>query len=65
MDVHPTLTTVTYVGLIVFALLVITYWVMYTRRLKTRRRVGRTEGIAMATERKEQTGRTGSIDRAA
>jgi hypothetical protein len=65
MDVHPTLTTVTYVGLIVFALLVIAYWVMYTRLLRTPLRVGTNEGIAIATERKERTGRTGTIDRAA
>ena len=53
---------------VVFAL-VILYWVLYTTRLKVRRtdaygrgKIGQTESIAMATDRKERTGRTGTID---
>jgi len=56
MDAHPTLTTFVYAALIVFALLVIAYWVTYTRRLRTRRHVGKNEGIAMATEDRERRG---------
>jgi membrane protein implicated in regulation of membrane protease activity len=52
MDVHPGLTTFVYVALVVVALLVIAYWVTYTRRLKTPPHVGKNEGIAMATERR-------------
>ena len=61
MDVHPALTSFVYVALIVVALLVIAYWYLYTHRLKTSARVGRNEGIAMATQRKERTGRTGTF----
>ena len=61
MDVHPGLTTFVYVALIVVALLVITYWVLYTRRMKVPRNVGKCEGIAIATQHKERTGRTGLI----
>ena len=53
MDAHPQLTTFVYVGLVVVALLVIAYWVTYTRLLKTLRRVGKNEGIAIATEERE------------
>lgn len=61
MDVHPTLTTFVYVALVVVALLVISYWALYTRKLKTPRRVGKNEGIAIATQAKEERGRTGLI----
>jgi hypothetical protein len=61
MDIHPGLTTTVYVLLVIAALLVITYWVLYTRRLKTARNVGTCEGIAMATQQKERAGRTGRI----
>lgn len=47
-------------GSVVFAL-VILYWVLYTRRLKTPPNTGTNEGIAAATERKERMGRPGSI----
>jgi hypothetical protein len=56
MDVHPTLTMFVYVALIVVALLVIAYWVTYTRRLKTSPRLGKNEGIALATEERERRG---------
>jgi hypothetical protein len=55
------LTHIVYVLLVVFALLVITYWVLYTTRMKTPRHVGTNEGIAMATQQKERTGKTGMI----
>jgi hypothetical protein len=48
------LTHYVYVALIVFALLVITYWVAYTTHLKTPRNVGKQEGIAMATQEHER-----------
>jgi uncharacterized ion transporter superfamily protein YfcC len=54
MDIHPQLTTFVYIALVVFALLVIAYWVTYTRRLKTSPRSGKNEGIAMATEDRER-----------
>ena len=44
-----------YVALIVFALIVIAYWVIYTRRLKTSPRLGKNEGIALATEERERS----------
>ncbi len=55
------LTHIVYVLLVVAALLVVTYWVLYTTRLKTARNVGKSEGIAMATQEKERTGKTGLI----
>lgn len=61
MNVHPELTTIVYVCLVVVALLVITYWVLYTRRLKTPPNVGTQEGIAIATQKKENEHRTGMI----
>ena len=61
MDIHPGLTSFVYVALVIAALLVIGYWVAYTRRLKTPRNVGTEEGIAIATERKERAGKTGSF----
>ena len=51
-----------YVLLVAFALLVLAYWVLYTRRLKVPPHVGKEEGIAIATQEKERTGRTGMID---
>jgi hypothetical protein len=56
------LTHIVYVALVVAALLVIAYWVLYTTRLKTPRNVGKAEGIAMATQEKERSGKTGMID---
>ena len=47
-------TQIVYVILVAVALLVITYWVAYTRRLKTRPGVGTQEGIAMATQERER-----------
>jgi uncharacterized membrane protein len=54
------LTHFVYVVLVIVALLVLAYWVSYTRRLKTRPHVGTQEGIAMATQEKERAGRFGS-----
>lgn len=54
------LTHFVYVALVIVALLVLAYWVSYTRRLKTRPHVGTQEGIAMATQEKERAGRFGS-----
>jgi hypothetical protein len=48
------LTQIVYVILIAVALLVIAYWVGYTRGLKTRPGVGTQEGIAMATQERER-----------
>lgn len=48
------LTQIVYVLLVVAALLVIAYWVTYTRHLKTQPRVGTQEGIAMATQERER-----------
>jgi hypothetical protein len=48
------LTNVVYIALVIVALLVIAYWVSYTRRLKTRPHVGTQEGIAMATQERER-----------
>lgn len=61
MDGHPTLTMTVYILLVAFSLLVISYWVLYTRRLKVPKNVGKEEGIAMATQDKERTGHTGMI----
>lgn len=61
MDVHPTLTTFVYTALIVVSALVILYWALYTRRLRAPRNVGTTEGIAMATQRKERAHRSGTF----
>jgi hypothetical protein len=47
------LTHVVYVALVIVALMVITYWVAYTRRLKTPQGAGTQAGIAVATERRE------------
>ena len=43
-----------YVALVLVALLVVGYWVAYTRRLKTQPHVGTQEGIAMATQERER-----------
>lgn len=54
------LTQIVYVLLVAAALLVVAYWVFYTRRLKTRPHVGTQEGIALATQAKERRGKFGS-----
>ena len=56
MDMNPTLFTFVIAALIVVALLIIGYWVMYTRRLRTPGHVGKNEGIAMATDERERRG---------
>jgi hypothetical protein len=48
------LTQIVYIVLVAVALLVIAYWVAYTRGLKTRPGVGTQEGIAMATQERER-----------
>jgi hypothetical protein len=48
------LTNIVYVALVLVALLVIAYWVFYTRHLKTRPHVGTQEGIAMAIQERER-----------
>ena len=50
-----------YILLVAFALLVIAYWVAYTRRMKIPPNVGKEEGNANATQEKERTGHTGMI----
>lgn len=54
------LTLIVYIILIAIGLLVIAYWVSYTRRLKTLPHVGTQEGIAMATQKKERAEKFGS-----
>ena len=54
------LTQIVYIILVAVALLVLAYWVSYTRRLKTRPHVGTQEGIALATQAKERRGKFGS-----
>ncbi|HEY4379704.1 MAG TPA: hypothetical protein VGN01_05120 [Acidobacteriaceae bacterium] len=54
------LTQTVYGILVLVALLVIAYWVFYTRGLKTRPHVGTQEGIALATQANERRGRFGS-----
>jgi len=56
MDVNPNLYMFVFAALIIVALLIIAYWVAYTRRLKTSSRLGKTEGIALATEERERRG---------
>jgi hypothetical protein len=56
MDMNPTLFTFVIAALIVVALLIIGYWLMYTRRLRTPAHVGKNEGIAMATDERERRG---------
>ena len=58
---HPTLTLTVYILTSVVFALVILYWVLYTRRLKVPPNVGTEEGIAVATQQNERTGRTGLI----
>ena len=70
MSMHPTLTTAVYVLIAVVFVSIVTYMILYTRGLKTRQTTidakGRPpvdveEGIAIATQKKERTGRTGTI----
>jgi len=70
MDMHPALTTVVYAILIIVALSIVTYMILYTRGLHTKRDtleqlgrlpVSREEGISISTLKKEHAHRTGSI----
>ena len=56
MDVHPTLFMFVFAALIVVALLIIAYWVTYTRRLRAPSRLGKNESIAVATLERERRG---------
>jgi hypothetical protein len=69
MDMHPTLTTVVYAIIAIVAIAVVTYMILYTRGLHTKRAtldqkgrlpISREEGIAAATLHNEETGRTGA-----
>jgi hypothetical protein len=55
------LTHTVYVVLVAVAMLVVAYWVLYTTHLKAPRNVGKNEGIAMATQAKERSGKTGTL----
>jgi len=61
MSLHPTLTLTVYILAATVFALVILYWVLYTRGLKTRRDLGTQQSIAIPTEQKERSGKTGSI----
>ena len=70
MHMHPTLTTTVYIVIAVIFVSVVTYMILYTRGLKSKAAVisktgrlprTREEGIAVATEDKENSGRTGTI----
>jgi predicted RND superfamily exporter protein len=62
MSIHPTLTLTVYIlAAVVFALVVL-YWILYTRRLKTPRNTGTQAGIAIPTQKNERTGKAGAID---
>ena len=61
MSNHPTLNTAVIIAIVVIFCLVVAYQIIYTRRLKTPRGVGKSEGIAIATEEKEREGKSGSF----
>ena len=70
MSMHPTLTTAVYVLIAVVFVSIVTYMILYSRGLKAKQAtlnqkgrmpVSKEEGIAIATEKKERTGRTGTI----
>jgi hypothetical protein len=61
MSIHPELTLTVYILAAAVFALVILYCVLYTRGLKTPPNTGTQEGIAIPTEEKERSGRTGSI----
>ena len=55
------LTQIVYIILVLVAALVVGYWIFTTRRLKTRPHVGTQEGIAMAIQERERSGKNGSV----
>lgn len=55
------LTIGVYIGASAVFALVLLYWFLYTWRLRTPRNVGTNEGIAMASQRKERAGRSGTL----
>ena len=70
MSMHPTLTTAVYILIAVVFVSVLTYMFLYTRGLRSKQATldqkgrlpaSREEGIAAATQHKEETGRTGTI----
>ncbi len=71
MHMHPTLTLTVYAIIAVVLIGVFVYMFLYTRGLRSKQAVldqkgrlpiTREEGIAVATEKKEKAGRTGTID---
>ncbi len=66
MSAHPLLTTNVYIGIAVVFIAVMAYWFFYTRSVKAKQTtlnetgrlpVSKQEGIARATEEKEDVGR--------
>jgi cell division septal protein FtsQ len=64
------LTHTVYLIIVIVFLVVVTYWILYTTRLKARDRtialkgrppISKEEGIAVATLEKERAGKSGSI----
>ena len=71
MSMHPALTTTVYIIIAVVFIAIVAYMILYTRGMKARqaalnvkgrKEVSVEEGIAIATQGKEEAGRTGSID---
>lgn len=70
MSGHPTLTTTVYIIIGVVFLAVIAYMILYNRSVRSKQEtlnekgrmpISKQEGIAIATEEKERSGRGGSI----
>ena len=70
MHMHPALTTSVYAIIALVLIGVFVYMFLYTRGLKSKQATlnqkgrmpaSREEGIALATEKKEKAGRTGTI----
>ncbi len=71
MHMHPTLNLTVYAIIAIVLIGVFVYMFLYTRGLRSKQAtldqkgrlpVTREEGIAIATEKKEKAGRTGTID---
>ena len=70
METHPTLNITILAVLVLVAVGIAIYWILYTRGMRSKQAalnekgrlpVSREEGISVATEGKEKAGRTGSI----
>ncbi len=70
MSGHPTLTTAVYIIIAVVFLAVVAYMILYNRSVRSKQEtlnekgrmpISKQEGIAIATEEKERSGRGGSI----